>query len=357
MFAHVATNFLYHAQFGRSSPVSAQTLISYKNVIRYLGAFFIDKKVRDIEVDDVIELRKTLIDKGCSSGYMQRILSVLRAILRYTSEELGVECLPVHKVKLPPKQKHDVEYLSIDQVEAFIKSIDTSNLQGVRTMALVSTLLDTGMRISEVLSLNRDSINFTARTAYVIGKGNKKRMVLFRDWSLWWIKQYQGLRKDDQVALFTIHHHGYPLKRLAPDDVRRSFRRHARKIKIKVTPHTMRRTAATTLWINGGDMRTIQLFLGHSSVKITESYVGIDYSRLQKAHQEFMHYGDIEQHGDGVIIRWAKGYDKCTECGTTERAHSARGFCTTCYMQHKRSGAITPGVLPALAPLVAGAAA
>lgn len=336
-FAKIAEEFLYYCQFGRPAPVTRQTYETYQKSLDRLSAFFGNMDIRAVTVEHIAELKKMLLLRGSSPGYIYKILGIIRALLRFAREEKKLEVLAPTEIKLPARIRRDIEYLTIPEVERLVSAVETHTIHGVRAMALVSTLLDTGMRISEALSLNRGSIDFESRRAYVVGKGNKKRMVLFRDWSIGWIKKYLELRTDTDEALFLTHNPGYPAVRYSPDDVRRSFRALARKTGIaKLTPHALRRTAATTLWVNGQDMRTVQLFLGHSNIKITESYVGIDYEHLQELHRQHLTYGNVEDKPMPVMLRWARAYERCISCGQTDRPHCAKGMCDRCYMRDKR---------------------
>ncbi len=344
--SEIGKRLLYYGRYERSRPYATQTLAGYEAVLKRMVKWIGDKDIREIKIEDLMKVKKILIDRGCKEGYIYKQLTVMRTLFRFCKSGLKIEnVLDSELIEIPARKQNTVEYLTPDEVQKFIAAIDHSTIYGVRQKALVTTLLDTGMRISEALSLNRNSINFENKTAVIIGKGAKQRLVFFRQWSLWWIKKYLSLREDDHEALFVTHcKKPYIPTRFVPEDARRFFRIHAKRAGMRlVAPHMLRRTAATTFRFNGGDTRDIQLFLGHSSVSITERYLGVDYGKIQKAHEKFLNYGGIEKFGDDKIniqIKWARdaGYLKCRVCGTTKRRHAGHGYCDICYIRALRQG-------------------
>lgn len=342
--SEISKRFLYYGRYERTRPYAEQTLEGYEAVLKRMLKWIGDKDIREITLDDLMKMKKILIDRECKEGYIYKQLVVMRTLFRFCKEGLKIKVLEPEEIEIPPRKINTVEYLTPPEVKKFLSVIDISSVYGVRQKALVTTLLDTGMRIGEALSLNKDSINFKAGTAVITGKGSKKRLVFFRKWSMWWIKKYLALRDDSHEALFVTHcKKPYTPTRFVPEDARRFFRIHSKKADMRlVAPHMLRRTAATTFRFNGGDTRDIQLFLGHSSVSITERYLGVDYSQIQKAHQKYLKYG-IEDYGDNkikIVIKWARdaGYLKCRECGTTERRHAGHGYCDICYIRALRAG-------------------
>src|SRR5262249_1114668 len=161
------------------------------------------------------------------------------------------------------------EYLTNAEIVAMRENIDISRILGVRTRALFEALLATGMRISEALSLNSDSIDFQARDATIVGKGGKPRTVFFTDDSLKWIRRYLALRLDEHPALFVTS--GTPSRRLRRGDIPQFFKVPARLagIEKQVTPHLLRHTFCTNLRNNGADISLIKDLAGHADIHTT----------------------------------------------------------------------------------------
>ncbi len=336
-FSQVGEEFLYWCQFGREKPIAHTTFDTYKKGLDLILKHFGDISVSDLTLDHVINLKKDFIDRGASLGYLHKILMLTRLILRYALEELQLNVLAPDRIKLPPKPNRDVVYWSQSEIDQIFASIPKDTLYGVRLRAVLTTILDTGMRIAEVCSLNRDTIDWGDKSAYVIGKGSKKRKVLFRDWSLWWIRQYLNLRKDEHIALFVTHQSGYPIERISPDDVRRVMRRIGHKLGLKtLRPHIGRKTAGSLMWNNGADIQDVQVFLGHERLQTTQIYVGKNYERVRETQSRTMQYR-AEDTGTQVVLQWSKEHAKCLNCGLTDKPHAGRGYCYNCYMNIKNA--------------------
>jgi integrase/recombinase XerD len=182
-----------------------------------------------------------------------------------------------------------VIFLTKEEIEAFIGTIKTKNWNEFRFRVLVEVLLGTGMRIGEVLSLNRKTINWEKREAKIIGKGNKERTVFFTQRSLDWISKWLESRKDTHEAIF-ITRMANPT-RLDRNDIWRFFDRHRRLAHInkKLTPHILRHTVATNLVFNGCPIVHVKEILGHERLDTTcKYYLGVDREQARKAHKEYL---------------------------------------------------------------------
>jgi site-specific recombinase XerD len=337
-FGEVGQEFIYWCQFGRPSSLAKTTLTTYKRTLELVGKHFGSVPIEDINLEHIANLKKDFIDRGAKIGYMVKVLMLTRLILKFAAEESDLNVMSWQKIKLPPRPRPEVRYLSQGEVDRVLAQIPTDTLHGIRLKAILTTMLDTGMRISEVMSLNRDSIDWDDKSAFIIGKGSKKRKVLFQDWSLWWIKQYLNHRKDQHEAMFVSHQNGYPIARLQTNDVQRAFRRIAGKTGIeKFTPHMARKTAGSTMWNNGADIQDVQVFLGHERLQTTQIYVGKNYDRVREVQHQTLQYRAAADVGITAVIKWSKFHDKCLNCGKTDKPHGARGYCINCYMNLKNA--------------------
>ena len=184
-----------------------------------------------------------------------------------------------------------VEYLTNSEIQTLRECIDSSRISGVRMRALFETLLATGMRISEALSLNRDSIDLNTKQAAIVGKGGKKRTVFFSDEALRWILRYANLRSDHNRALFVTY--GADPKRLSRGDIPRFFKALARLAGIEkhVTPHLLRHTFCTNLRNNGADISLIKELAGHNNIQTTARYyLAADTELLRGAVARYLNY-------------------------------------------------------------------
>lgn len=162
-------------------------------------------------------------------------------------------------------------------------------MDGLRFRVLVEVLLGSGMRISEALSLNRNSIDYDKGEAKIIGKGNKERTVFFNQRSMDWVKRYLSLRTDNEPPLFITQYK----TRLSKVDVPGYFKRYVKKSGItkKLTPHILRHTMATNLLFNGCPISHVKEILGHDRLETTcRYYLGLDKTKAKEAHGRFLNY-------------------------------------------------------------------
>lgn len=238
------------------------------------------------------------------------LLLALRRFLLFCRDEkkIALQFQP-EEIRPPRRPRREVTFLTPEEIEAFIATIPLITYKGdvhhagLRLRAVVEALLGTAMRISELLSLNRDGVDFDKRETKVIGKGNKERTVFFTARALYWIKRYLGSRTDDSPALFVCLNGRTRLKR---DDLWRYFDRHRKLagIKKKVRPHILRHTAATTLLFNGCPIGHIKEILGHERLETTcRYYLGIDQRAAKAAHEEYLRYDTEESRTNDYEIK------------------------------------------------------
>ena len=156
-------------------------------------------------------------------------------------------------------------------------------------------LFSTGLRVSELGSLNRDTINLTRREFGIVGKGGKERVVFISDSAANWLQKYLSVRKDTFKPLF-IRFQGKidpsnngEAMRLTSRSIERVVEKYVKALglPIKATPHTLRHSFATDLLINGADIRSVQEMLGHSSIQTTQIYTHVTNAHLKDVHKSF----------------------------------------------------------------------
>jgi integrase/recombinase XerD len=245
-----------------------------------------------IKTMHVLAFRQAMATKGLSIARQYSLLMVLKLFLKFCRTTLEINCLDPATVILPRRKAPQVEYLTNAEIQAIRESIDTFRTSGARLRALFETLLSTGMRISEVLSLNRDSIDFERKEAVIVGKGAKTRHVFFSEDALRWIRRYLGRREDSNPALFVTY--GENPNRLSRGDTPR-FLKVAGKLaglKKRVTPHLLRHTFCTNLRNNGADISLIRELAGHQDIQTTvRYYLGTDKQVLKDAVAKYLNYG------------------------------------------------------------------
>ncbi len=278
---------------------SPNTLSKYSECLKTTITLIGDLPVNEITVIQVTELKQKVLARGAHEARLSSIVFALKSFLRFCREYFELDVLDPKRIRSPRRLRREVLFLSPEEIKQFVDSIRITRkyngkhyeegyrLDGLRFRTLVEVLLGTGMRISEALSLNRDSIDFEKREAKIIGKGNKERIVFFTERSLEWVKIYLEERKDEHESLFVTNLR----TRLSKGDVSSLFKRNLSKsgLNKKVTPHILRHTTATTLLFNGCPISHVKEILGHDRLETTcKYYLGVDKAKAKEAHRAFL---------------------------------------------------------------------
>lgn len=221
-------------------------------------------------------------------------LIALRGFLRYLSQR-DIPSLSPEKIILPKVTRKQVNFLHYDEVERLLGVIDTSTEAGLRDRAIMELLFASGLRVSELVNLNRDHINTKRREFTVRGKGQKDRPVFIGESTAAHIEEYLSARIDNLPPLFlsysrnNISSRDGDYRRLSPRSVQRMISKYARLAGITkhVSPHTMRHSFATDLLMNGADIRSVQGMLGHSSIATTQVYTHLTDQHLHDVYERF----------------------------------------------------------------------
>jgi integrase/recombinase XerD len=271
---------------------SPGTLLRYRSHLAGFIAAAGDCRVGAINDDKLSLYKRRLMDRGLSVVTIAAILSGLRSFLRYVTAICGWPTYDPERVRRPRLPRREVEYLTKPEVQRFVEAIPLGSLPGLRDRALAEALCATGMRISEALALNRSDIDWEAKEARIIGKGNKQRRVYFTGRALDWLVRYLAYRHDENPALFTAQ--GLEPRRLRAAGIWKQFRRHAVRAGLtkRVYPHMLRHTMATTLLANGCPIGHIQNLLGHEHLTTTcRYYLGlISDAEAKAAHGKYLAY-------------------------------------------------------------------
>ena len=218
----------------------------------------------------------------------------LRSFLKYLAKR-DIKTLAAEKVELGKQEDREVEFLEPSEVARLILAPGQKTTADLRDKAILETLFSTGLRISELCSLNQGEINLNRGEFSVRGKGSKLRVVFLSDGAKESLKTYIKNRKDSDPALFirippNEKYERYENLRLTPRSIQRIIKKHAIKAGIigkKVSPHSLRHTFATDLLRNGADIRSVQAMLGHSSVTTTQIYTHVTDKQLREIHKRF----------------------------------------------------------------------
>lgn len=219
----------------------------------------------------------------------------LRAFLRYLLVQRDMLTLSPDKIEITKQSSRSISFLNSEQIERLLNSPQISNKIELRDKAILETLFSTGLRVSELVRLNRDQINLERKEFGVRGKGNKLRVVFLSDTAVHWIERYLRLRKDHFKPLFIRYSGSVDIQksgenmRLTARSIQNIVAKYAKKcgLPIEVTPHTLRHSFATDLLISGADLRSVQEMLGHESIRTTQVYTHVTNRHLREVHETF----------------------------------------------------------------------
>jgi site-specific recombinase XerD len=282
---------------------SLRTIHGYK---RTLDTFFVWgelKTPQEITADKVREYRLFLNRKQNGRGGTLKKntqayqVIVLRTFLKYLAKQ-DVLTLAAEKIEVGKTPDRQVDFLELEEVERLIAAAQGTGIRMLRDRAILELLFSAGLRVSELVGLNREYLNLNKMEFSIRGKGNKMRIVFISPAAQSALKAYLNKRDDMDPALFVAYaKKGLVNKksakrednRLTPRSVQRLVKYYAKKAGIikDVHPHTLRHSFATDLLVNGADIRSVQSMLGHSSITTTQIYTHITNERLKEIHQTF----------------------------------------------------------------------
>jgi len=231
---------------------------------------------------------------GLNVSTQTRYLIALRSLLAYFHEK-DIPSLPTEKIKLPKERREkQVKFLTLEQIEKLLSAPDTKKITGVRDRAILEVLFSTGLRVAELVALDKKYLagakNKNDFEISITGKGGYPRTIYFSERALYWVKKNLENRTDDDDALF-IRFKGpnSSSARLTSRAVELIVQKYAKisGIPILATPHTLRHSFATDLLNQGVDLRSVQEFLGHRNIATTQIYTHVTNKRLRDIHKKF----------------------------------------------------------------------
>ena len=228
-------------------------------------------------------------------------LIALRGFLKYLAKR-KIKSLDPVLVELPRTHRAQVTFLYVDEINRIVEQIPLDTEDGLRDKAIFELLFSTGLRVSELVSLNRENVNLSRREFMVRGKGQKDRPVFISQAAADAVQDYLDERKDSLPALFLNNSRNQPAvgtrgdyRRLTPRSIERIINKYVRMAGITkhVTPHTLRHSFATDLLTNGADLRSVQSLLGHSNISTTQIYTHVTDPHLREIHEKF--HSDVDK--------------------------------------------------------------
>ncbi len=294
----LVTDFLEYMEIEQNR--SQKTIANYDHYLRRLVEFTGDAKIGQLDAEKVrryrLWLNRLRDERGEELSKMTQNyhLIALRSFLKYLARR-DIAALSSDKIELARTVRTEVSFLDASEVERLLSAIDTSHIAGLRDRAIIELLFSGGLRVSELVSLNRDQVNVERREFSVRGKGQKDRPIFISEPAALALGLYLGARKDNYAPLF-IHFSGSKngldegmYTRLTARSVQRLVKRYSQFAGItkNVTPHTLRHSFATDLLRGGADLRSVQGLLGHANIATTQIYTHLTDPQLREVHEKF----------------------------------------------------------------------
>lgn len=271
--------------------LAENTLESYHRDLRKFKVYLEGRNELDITKvsrQAIIQYLWELGKKGMATTSISRNLAAIKSFFNFLLQERYIEKNPTANLESPRLEKQLPQILSIEEVDRLLEQPDCATPTGLRDKAMLEVLYATGLRVSELTSLNINDVNLDLAFLRCWGKGQKERIVPLGKFAVENITAYlekgrNKLCKDSEnVALF-INFYG---KRITRQGFWKIIKKYSRQAGLKkdITPHTLRHSFATHLLENGADLRSVQEMLGHADISTTQIYTHITKSRLKQVY-------------------------------------------------------------------------
>jgi integrase/recombinase XerC len=274
-----------HAGFGHFSGGAATAIATETEVS-------LDQLLLAVDIEEARGYLVLLNEKGYSKATIARKLATLRSFYKYLVKTGSVATNPMTAIRTPKQDKKLPRFMEYDEVKKLLETPSTDNWLGARDRAMFETLYSTGMRVSELVSLNLDDIDFLSEVVHIRGKGKKERIAPISSSALQVIQRYIEFRNKraqsngnfDTRVLF-VNKHG---KRLSTRSVRRKMDKYLKIAGLDpgISPHTLRHSFATHMLNNGADLRSVQELLGHQSLSTTQVYTHLTTRKLKSVYDD-----------------------------------------------------------------------
>lgn len=274
--------------------LSKNTLESYGKDVLKLAVFLEEKNITSIdrvEYKHILDFLTHLKEQRLKPRSISRTLISIRQFFKFLLTEKCIESDPTFLIRAPKTKRVLPDVLSFEEVERLLSPPDESSPEGIRDKSMLEVLYATGIRVSELVELGLNDVNFELGYIVAYGKGSKERIVPIGEKAKDKLREYLDtsrpklLKSRTSVNLFVT--------RLGKKMTRQGFwkiiKTHSRKSGItkRISPHTFRHSFATHLLERGADLRAIQIMLGHSDISTTQIYTHIERERLKEVHKKY----------------------------------------------------------------------
>ena len=278
--------YIDHIQFEKG--LSSLTIKNYKKDIDKL-MLFLNKNLIDIQSDDIRKAVAFFHSKGLGSKSLARMISSWRGFFNFLSDQLNFTHNPAINIKAPKDKKKLPQTLTIEQTIKLVDIKDKTYL-GIRDHAILELFYSSGLRLSELVNLKFNDINFSDETLSFTGKGNKTRIVPIGKNAIGAIKEWLGERhktknNDSENSFVFLNQHGKPLTARSIQ-YRLKYWAIKQGIPENIHPHLLRHSFASHVLQSSQDLRAVQELLGHANISTTQIYTHLDFQHLAKIYDK-----------------------------------------------------------------------
>lgn len=281
--------FIYHLSVERG--LAANTLVSYRTDLKAYIAFCRKYGLVTMEQagkDAIMSYLFQLQLDGRSPATISRHLAAIKSYYRFALNEGVVGEDPSQELESPKPPQRLPRVLSMEEVDLLLSQPHIGEPAGLRDKAMLELLYATGLRVSELVSLDLTNLNLENGFIRCFGKGSKERVIPLGDVAARFLREYLGrgrrkLEKSGKVSALFVNHRG---QRLTRQGFWKIIKKYALKAKINtvITPHTLRHSFATHLLENGADIRSVQEMLGHTDISTTQIYTHLTKKRVREIY-------------------------------------------------------------------------
>ena len=274
---------------------SNNTIDSYKEDLIKFKDFFKNKSINDIDIDDLKKYVKYLNDLNLNELSISRSISCIKSFYKYLNIEKIIDNNPSDLLYLPKVRKKLPNTLSEEEVDKLL-DINLTDCFSYRNKAMLEVLYATGLRVSELVNLKMENIDFESDIIRTFGKGNKERVIPIGEYARYYLDLYlkeyrnQMLKHGNNEYVF-LNNHGKNMTRQGFFKIIKAIASE-KGINKEISPHILRHSFASHLLKHGADLRTIQELLGHSNVSTTQIYTHISNEELKENYKNYHPHGE-----------------------------------------------------------------
>ena len=274
---------------------SNNTIESYKEDLIKFRDFFKNKSINEIDIDDLKKYVKYLNDLNLNELSISRSISCIKSFYKYLNIEKIIDNNPSDSLYLPKVRKKLPNTLSEEEVDKLL-NINLVDCFSYRNKAMLEVLYATGLRVSELVNLKMENIDFESDIIRTFGKGNKERVIPIGEYARYYLNLYlkehrnQMLKHGNNEYVF-LNNHGKNMTRQGFFKIIKAIASE-KGINKEISPHVLRHSFASHLLKHGADLRTIQELLGHSNVSTTQIYTHISNEELKENYKNYHPHGE-----------------------------------------------------------------